>query len=626
MSAAEREAPAAGKPWFVIVGLWSVSGVVLLTLSFALARDNVDLGLARVLLWGALAAIVGPALMRILSPSASRSERVLLVGLTALLLYWIKVLHEPAALLFADEFAHLANTEQLTRSGALYADSFLAPGSADYPGLALVTAALSELSGVGLFTSALVVVGLAKVTLCVALFAIFERLSGSDRIAAVAALLYGAHASFLFAGSQFSYESLSLALLAVALLCVVQRRGAGDGERIAWTVLGCIVAIALVMTHNLTAYVLIVLLWAHAAITAWRRPTEVTPPLAMAVTATVAAVAWAGVVAGDSATRFDDVGVAGAPFAAGGRLFADGQPLDDVALALASVVLVVLAVVAGVLVARRRSWRDPLALLLALMAVAAVVAYPLRALPEAWEIASLPSASLFVGVALLAGVAAVWFVDGGRRRRIAAVASAGVLAIAGGAVLGWPANARLPRPFTAEIGGATIQAQPQRLAQWARSSLARDSVIVADPVNGRLLGGAGFRRVLVRTAGVAELLSFDVIPLWQWEILREPSGRHRRPRPPADERRHRDRLLLSAAARGGRPADRELAGGSAQIRQAARQPTHLRQRRHRRLRHPPAGTRTPGAAARCRLSTTAPSATATTPACCGRWRSSPAAA
>jgi hypothetical protein len=520
VSAGESEAPAAGKPWFVIVGLWSVSGVVLLTLSFALARDNVDLGLARVLLWGALAAIVGPALMRMLAPSASRSERVLLVGLAALLLYWIKLLHEPAALLFADEFAHLANTEQLVRSGTLYGENLLAPVSADYPGLALITAALSELSGIGLFTSALVVVGVAKVMLCVALFLIFERLSGSDRIAAVGALLYGAHASFLFVTAQFSYESLSVPLFAVALLCVVLRREAGDADRRAWTALGCIVAIALAMTHHLTAYVLIVLLWAHVCITAWRRPTDVTPPFAMAVTATIAALAWAMVVAGDSASEFDATGVTGVPFSAGGRLFADGQPLDDVLLALASVALVALAVVAGVLVARRRSWRDPLAVLLALMAVAALAAYPLRALPAAWEIAHQPSTLLFVGVALLAGVAGVWFVDGGQRRRIPAVASAGVIAIAGGAVLGWPANARLPRPFTAEIGGGTIQAQPARMAQWARASLTRDSVIIADPVNGRLLSGEGFERVLVNTAEVAELLSGDVIAQSQWDFLR----------------------------------------------------------------------------------------------------------
>ena len=519
MSAGEREAPAAGKPWFVIVGLWSVAGVVLLTLSFALARDNVDLSLARILLWGALAMIVGPALTRMLAPAAGRSERILLVGLTALLLYWVKLLHEPAALFFADEFAHLANTQRLADSGRLYTENLLLPGSGDFPGLALVTAALSELSGLGLFASALVVAGIAKVLLCVALFLVFERLSGSDRIAAVAALLYCAHAGFLFVTAQFSYEALSLPLLAVALLCVVQRSGAGDAERVAWTVLGCVVAVAVAMTHELTAYVLIALLWAQVGVTALRRRPDVTPPIAIAVTATVAGLAWAIVVAGDRASPLD-AHVIGAPFFDGGRLFAAGQPFDDVALALASLVLVALAVVAGVVVARERSWRDPLAVILAVAAVAAVAAYPLRALPAAWDIVNRPSDLVFVGVALLAGVAAVSFVDGGRRGRIPAVAIAGVVAIAGGAVLGWPATARLPRPFTAEIGGGSVQAQGPRMAQWARAGLARDSVIVADPVNGRLLSRERFRNVLVSGSAVAELLTGDVIPRPQWELLR----------------------------------------------------------------------------------------------------------
>ncbi len=519
MSAGERE-PVAGKPWFVIVGLWSVSGVVLLTLSFALARDNVELSLARILLWGALAAILGPALMRMLASSAGRSERVLLVGLAALLLYWIKVLHEPVALLFADELHHLFNTHRLVESGRLYAENLLLPVSADYPGLAVVTAALSELSGMGLFTSALVVVGVAKVMLCVALFLLFERLCGSDRIAAVGALLFCAHANFLFFNSQFSFESLSLALLAVALLCVVQRRGTAGAERLAWTVLGCVVVVAVAMTHHVTSYALIVLLWAQVGVTLWRRRADVTAPIAMAVTATVASLSWATVVAADTAGQLDDTEVTGAPFSDGERLFADGQPLDDVALALASILLVALAVLAGVRLARRRPWRDPLGVILALAAVAAVATYPLRALPAAWETANRFSEFLFVGVALLAGVAAVWVVDGGRRWRIPAVASAGVIAIAGGAVLGWPANARLPRPFTAEIGGARVKAQGPRMAQWARAGLGRGSVIIADPANGRLLSGEGFEHVLAGTSGVLELLSSDVIPRSQWEVLR----------------------------------------------------------------------------------------------------------
>ena len=219
--------------WLAVVALCGAAGIAMLSYSFALARANVDLELARLLLWGAVAAIGGPALARMLAPSTRRLERIQLIALTALLFYWIKVLHDPVRLFFPDEFFHLANTQRLLETGELYGHNVMLPVSADYPGLPLVTGALSELSGLGVFPCALVIIGSAKVALSVALFLLFERISGSPRIAGVGALLYCAHSNYLFWTSQFAYESLSLPLLAVVLLCVVARNGELRRQRIA---------------------------------------------------------------------------------------------------------------------------------------------------------------------------------------------------------------------------------------------------------------------------------------------------------------------------------------------------------------------------------------------------------
>jgi hypothetical protein len=529
-------------PWLPVVALWGASGIALLSVSFALARANVDLGVARLLFWGALAAIGGPALVRMLAPSTSRSERILLVALTALLFYWIKVLHDPVRLFFPDEFFHLANAQRLVTTGELYGENLLLPVSADYPGLALVTAALSGLSGLGLFPCALLIIGLAKVVLAVALFLIFERLSGSARIGGVGALLYCAHSNYLFWSSQFSYESLSLPLLAVVVLSLVARNGAARVQSMAWSALGCLIAVAVVITHHLTAYAMVVLLWAQVALALLTRRPGVRPPIAMAVVATVATVAWATIVAGGTgdylglifsrlfrsvSQAVSDTGTTRAPFAGGGSGDAQvaGPPLDDQLLATASVLLVAFGVLAGVLAARRRTWTDPLALVLAVVAVAAVAAYPLRSFPGAWEVANRTSEFLFLGVAVMAAVAAVAFVDRGRRRwRVAAIAGAGVIAIAGGGVIGWPAPARLPRPFTAEASGARIEAQGLQMAKWAQARLPRDSAFVANDTNGRLLSAAGFERVWAGpTPSVPELLTFDAFPQWQWDFLREQS-------------------------------------------------------------------------------------------------------
>ena len=68
----------------------------------------------------------------------------------------------------------------------------------------------------------------------------------------------------------------------------------------AWSALGCLLAIAVAVTHHLTGYALALLLWPHVALTLRARRPGVQPPIAMAVVATVASVTWALVVAGDT--------------------------------------------------------------------------------------------------------------------------------------------------------------------------------------------------------------------------------------------------------------------------------------------------------------------------------------
>ena len=81
---------------------------------------------------------------------------------------------------------------------------------------------------------------------------------------------------------------------------------------------------------------------------------------------------------------------------------------------------------------------------------------------------------------------------------------------------------RPPRPFTAQVDGARIQSQGPQLADWAGARLPRAGAFVADDTNSRLLSAAGFARVSGgSTRAVPQLLSFDVIPQWQWDYHRD---------------------------------------------------------------------------------------------------------
>src|SRR5262249_26952387 len=86
------------------------------------------------------------------------------------------------------------------------------------------------------------------------------------------------------------------------------------------------------------------------------------------------------------------------------------------AVAIASVVLVVLALPVGLREIYRRHLRHPVIVVLALAAVVYVAVLPMRLVPAAWETSNRSSEFLYVGVALALAIAATGRRGGGRPR------------------------------------------------------------------------------------------------------------------------------------------------------------------------------------------------------------------
>src|SRR6266545_4304543 len=86
-----------------------------------------------------------------------------LVG--ALGLYLVKVLHSPLIFTLHDEFIHWHTANDILKSGHLFRENPLLPASALFPGLEIVTAALTRLSGLTIFDAGVVVVGIARLML-----------------------------------------------------------------------------------------------------------------------------------------------------------------------------------------------------------------------------------------------------------------------------------------------------------------------------------------------------------------------------------------------------------------------------------------------------------------------------
>jgi hypothetical protein len=168
---------------------------------------------------------------------------------------------------------------------------------------------------------------------------------------------------------------------------------------------------------------------------------------------------------------------------------------------------------------RRRDWRHDLARVLAAGALVAVVSYVLRVVPGAWEVANRSSDFVFLGVGLVAELAAVRYA-GERGWTQAAVAAGIVLVVAGSSVVGWPSSARLPRAQKVEARGAVLEPQGTAVADWAAANLPRDASIVTDETSGRLLALRGFRDLHAgRAPTVPQLLSEPTLPSWQFAYL-----------------------------------------------------------------------------------------------------------
>src|SRR5437879_2790920 len=157
----------------------------------------------RAFLYPGLILIFTPAAARLLSPAASRLERVSLLSTVGIACYLVKVLSSPLYFSFYNEFLHWRTADNILSSGHLFNGSTLLPVSAYYPGLEVVTNALSSLGGLDTFSSGLIVIGVARLLIVFILFILNEKLLHSARSASIATLLYMVNPHFLLYDSQF---------------------------------------------------------------------------------------------------------------------------------------------------------------------------------------------------------------------------------------------------------------------------------------------------------------------------------------------------------------------------------------------------------------------------------------
>lgn len=260
------------------IALAAATGLVVVAFANTVAR--VSGPGATALWWAGLVAIMLPAAIRLLGKAAGRGERLAIVALTGLALYVVKLLHGPGAFVMFDELQHLATLLDIGETGRLFTPNTILVASPYYPGVE-VLADLLHRSGLPVWESGALVIGAARLLQVIAMFLLFERVSGNARIAGVGTLIYMTNPSFVFFDAQFSYESVALPLATYAVWLIARREpvaespeppsrpgrwwfrihpaggfGTTGGTRLGLTLLAVLAIASVVVTHHVSAIAL----------------------------------------------------------------------------------------------------------------------------------------------------------------------------------------------------------------------------------------------------------------------------------------------------------------------------------------------------------------------------------
>jgi hypothetical protein len=487
--------------WLAIAGALA-AGLLLIALAFELSREQRPHGL--VLFWAGLLLAAVPTAVAIAFGRPTRNESAALLVLFGAGLYLVKVMNSPFRFTYADELSHVWNVDRILATGRLPTDNVALPVTTHFPGLETLTAGLASTAGLSSFTAGLVVVGVARCILELGLFTVFELISGSTRVAALAAVYFAFDPELLYWSAQFSYESLALPLALVVLTAALsRRRGHFLADRRAarpWTAVALIGIAALTPTHHITSYAVaaVLLVLAVASFVSqkrgWRAPWD------LAVVAAVASAAWFAFRATIVGSYLHDIFLAAYGSA---KAIVTGAalprkpfqstiyhvPIAERAVAIVGLLVIALLVAYATLRRGKRVFRDPFTRLFWLSCCGYLGSYVLRFVPSAWEIANRASEFLLVGTSLVLALSGVHLA----LRRAYGAAGMAAFAVmfgvgfASGVIGGWPPPAQLASPLEVATAGTTILPQGYTAADWAERALPAGARFIADESNGRLL-------------------------------------------------------------------------------------------------------------------------------------------
>jgi hypothetical protein len=529
-----RRLLASGPAPLALIVLGAAFGLLLCAYTNALSREGGDP--TQLVYWAGVLLIVVPIAARVSLEGVSLRERFALVALFGLSLYAVKVIRDPFLFTFPDEPIHAYNANQAMLHHGLFNANPILPVTSGYPGLASATSALMSLTGMSSFGAGVILIGLARLLLVLALFVLFTRVSGSHRLAGLAVVIYAGSSNFLYWGVQYSYESLSLPLLVAVLAAFAEREAAGPRLARSWVVPIVLGTLAVVITHHLTSYALVLVLVLLAVI--YRLVRSPKPnPWPFAVFTAVLAGGWM-LIAADNTVDYLDPVFSGAVTSIWNTVFGESQarglfesaskdlvyetPFLARLVTLGAVGFLFLGFLAGIREVWARREKRPFVWLFCFGAAAFFGTLALRFAPEAWETGNRAAMYLFIGLAFVVAYAALRLVAEGPRLRLrrAALLAAISVVVVGGAIAGWPWDGQLAQPARITAAGAEIESEPITLARWIGERLPQRKFAAADADARMILVPGGARAKTGEALAIKTILEESSLLNWELPSLR----------------------------------------------------------------------------------------------------------
>jgi hypothetical protein len=531
---APRHAAAQERRWLLVLAIAAceAAGMAAIVKSYVIAQATVSNEAEFIWFWAGMNLMELPLIAVIArrgTGAAVRSALLLIIGITT---YAPKLLRDPSAPIFHDEYAHWRAAYDIVASGRLFQPAQIIPVIARYPGLHAATAAIVDVTGLSVWQAGMVLVLLCHVALLVGIMTLARAVGLDSRAATLAAVAYGFNASFLYFDTQYSYESMSITLVVWSLAAFTQAIRARSGpHRGAWCCLTMVLSFGCAITHHLTTIELTAVMvivsvalslpraarsdgWRGTAVTAWLL-TAFTLAVILGWIALMApiTIAYLSPYLGTAVQQLTQM-VSGA--SSGRQLFSASLSPWWEHVAAFGVTVVALVFAAGGLLPRQ--WRSNgrhaagrERALLSGYATIGLVYFPSTVFifsQAGAEGARRSWAISWIGLAVLTAVSAAWLVDwaGLRRRAAARWTALGVLtamtatALVGGTAAGLDASYRFPGPYLYGSDARSDTPELNALAQWFLARFGPGHRMVTDRYTGLEMASFGLQNTAMPSA------------------------------------------------------------------------------------------------------------------------------